>query len=97
MILGLWQPHPDCGQLESARQRLFAPTPRQVNQQRNEARPDSHAGFLGCSEPNMIERYTGDSVAQLLQQVNYLHGLSHCQLSQISAAAVTTLGIFEID
>ncbi len=45
----------------------------------------------------MTERYTGDSVAQLLQQVNYFHGLSHCQLSQIGAAAVTTLGIFEVD
>ena len=53
--------------------------------------------YLGCSEPSMTERYTGDSVAQLLQQVNYFHGLSHCQLSQIGAAAVTTLGIFEID
>ena len=97
MTLGLWQPYPDCVQPESARQRLFAPTPRQVNQQHNEPRPDSHTGFLGCSEPSMTERYTGDSVAQLLQQVNYFHGLSHCQLSQIGAAAVTTLGIFEVD
>lgn len=97
MTLGLWQHYPDRVQLESARQRLFAPTPLQVNQELNEPRPDSHAGFLGCSEPFMTEHYTGDSVAQLLQQVNYFHGLSHCQLSQIGAAAVTTLGIFEID
>ena len=90
MTLGLWQ-------LESASERLFAPTARYINQEHNEPRPDSHVGFLGCSEPCLTERYTGDSVAQLLQQVNYFHGLSHCQLSQIGAAAVTTLGIFEVD
>ena len=97
MTLCLWQPYPECVQPESAKHRLFAPTPRQVNQQYNEPRPDSDAGYLCCSGPSMTERYTGDSVAQLLQQVNYFHGLSHCQLSQIGAAAVTTLGIFEID
>ena len=97
MTLCLWQPYPDCVRPKSVRQRLFEPTPRQVNQQHNEPRPDSHAGFLCCSGTGMTESYTGDSVAQLLQQVNYFHGLSHCQLSQIGAAAVTTLGIFEID